>query len=646
MLHRLPLELVTEILLLTNDFHLILEAEFDSLGLLTSEDIYIAMAERRESDFPATQKMFDASEMDLDGNLSLTRFEDTAGGLDLDDVQGMKILENMQKLEKKKEKKSETEAMKITKKLTTTSGNHVWMPMNMMSAKRQTSLKRMLKAQQWTDKFAAMNYFLFLKWVHLSRIEISVSSFEEAAKHGYVDIIEWMIIEDIAPWSLKRDLTRQIVENDNLELLKVVKKNGMTVDVDSEGLEIAASKGNLHMVKWLCTMAPLDCRKAMIAAAVNGHLDIVKWFFEENPVMRSNQAVNMAARAGQLEIVKWLLENHNDGCSSDAMDGAATMGHFDVVIWLHGNNRDCTNEAMDGAATNGFLNIVQWLCMNRKEGCSQQAMDGAARNGFLDIVKWLHENRTEGCTVAAMDGAAEYGYLEVVKWLHKNRTEGCTKLAMTEAARNGCDHKAMDLAAEEGEYDIVEFLHDFRQEGCTTNAMDMAAWSGHLEILRFLYYCRLERFNRSYEECRFVRPGCTTQAMDRAAENGHLHIVKFLDRHRQEGCTVSAMDEAAANGHLLVVRWLHVYRLEGCSSRAVDRAVENGHRQVVKFLLLFRTEGFSEEALRYVREVENDSRMRIMLLSIGKVSAGIGAPQFGWSSLKDAEWNGRRSEDT
>ena len=53
--------------------------------------------------------------------------------------------------------------------------------------------------------------------------------------------------------------------------------------------------------------------------------------------------------------------------------------------------------------------------------------------------------------------------------------------------------------------------------------MNKAAENGHLDIVKFLHYNRIE--------------GCTTDAMDHAAEYGHLDIVKFLQNNRKDDYT-------------------------------------------------------------------------------------------------------------
>lgn len=55
------------------------------------------------------------------------------------------------------------------------------------------------------------------------------------------------------------------------------------------------------------------------------------------------------------------------------MDGAALDGHLDVVRWLHPNRTEgCTANAMNWAAANGHSDVVKWLRENRAELCTMR----------------------------------------------------------------------------------------------------------------------------------------------------------------------------------------------------------------------------------------------------------------------------------
>ncbi|KAH6592744.1 hypothetical protein BASA61_004454 [Batrachochytrium salamandrivorans] len=373
-----------------------------------------------------------------------------------------------------------------------------------------------------------------------------------------------------------------VASNNDLNMVKWLVEHGST-GCSTEAIDKASEHGHLEMVTYLhnCYTGSLSHDTPSFATTVSGDSSIVLG----RPVGGCTQwAMIAAAKNGHLDIVKFLHANRTEGCTSKAMDCAARHGHLEVVQFLHTHRSEgCTSVAMDSAAAYGHFDIIQWLHLNRTEGCTWAAMDSAAASGYLEIVQFLHSSRTEGCTVAAMDTAAREGHLHVVQWLHANRPEGCTVNAMNRAASNGHLH-------------IVKYLHTERQEGCTVLAMDTAAARGHLEVVEWLHFNRKE--------------GCTSNAMDAAATNGHLNIVQFLHTHRTEGCTVKAMDAAAREGHLSIIQWLHANRHEGCTEWAATYAALNGSLAITAWLLENRQEGYSLHAL----STQNDAVAEYLVL--------------------------------
>ena len=94
-------------------------------------------------------------------------------------------------------------------------------------------------------------------------------------------------------------------------------------------------------------------------AAYYGYLSLIK---ENTSLTFTKEAMNFAAMNGHLDVVKWLHENRKEGCTINAMDWGAKFGHLDIVIWLHDNRTEgCTTNAMDWAGGYGHLEVVKWL---------------------------------------------------------------------------------------------------------------------------------------------------------------------------------------------------------------------------------------------------------------------------------------------
>ncbi|RLN43696.1 hypothetical protein BBJ28_00013361 [Nothophytophthora sp. Chile5] len=293
--------------------------------------------------------------------------------------------------------------------------------------------------------------------------------------------------------------------------------------ITSEGVHNAAVEGHLELAQLLHSHSYGGCTAdTMYQAAEAGHLPVVQWihaqfgvepgaklfsevptFFDRSVPSAGGSAMNAAAINGHLEVVKFLhsLDEPENPRGRKRVRDENGKQRTTAQPERDGRKPWATNAAMDEAAAGGHLEVVQWLHANRTEGCTTVAMDGAAFNGHLRVVQWLHANRSEGCTTLAMNGAAACGHLEVVQWLHANRSEGCTT-------------KAMDKAASHSHLDVVQWLHVNRSEGCTVKAMTKAAAHGHLKVAQWLHANRSE--------------GCTDEALFGAVEDDHLRVTQWL----------------------------------------------------------------------------------------------------------------------
>ncbi|EGG19308.1 hypothetical protein DFA_02095 [Cavenderia fasciculata] len=180
----------------------------------------------------------------------------------------------------------------------------------------------------------------------------------------------------------------------------------------------ASKNGNLAMLQWIKLNTALEFyRDCVRTAAMHGHLDVVKWLFNE------------------LDRVKGKEDNWN------TMDWAAKGGSVAVMEWLQSTrSEECaTTFAMDWAAMNGHVNALQWLQTNTTAGCTR-AMDLASREGHLQVCQWLQTNKSQDqhiCTKAAMDWASMRGHLHILEWLHKNRSEGVSSSSKTKVNKKG-----------------------------------------------------------------------------------------------------------------------------------------------------------------------------------------------------------------
>ncbi len=135
-----------------------------------------------------------------------------------------------------------------------------------------------------------------------------------------------------------------------------------------------------------------DLNKICKYAAENGHLDILKWAYENtrgyvSPITFENVAIN-----GHLHILKWFDEigfvwSHN------IFEGAAEAGHLEMLKWAKEKGYIWDENICVAAAINGHLDILKWA---RENGCDWDEMvtHHARIRGHIEVLNWAIEN---GC---------------------------------------------------------------------------------------------------------------------------------------------------------------------------------------------------------------------------------------------------------
>ncbi|GAB9473901.1 hypothetical protein Gpo141_00011045 [Globisporangium polare] len=178
----------------------------------------------------------------------------------------------------------------------------------------------------------------------------------------------------------------------------------------------AAAHGNLDIIEWLVENSDRVPHSIELDFAVEcGDLEVVRWLHENTTAGCSESAMDTAAEKDQLEILEWLHANRTEGCSEDALCCAAKEDNLEIVQWLHENRTERgTTEAMDYAPS---FEMTEWLHWNRSEGCTRLAMDNAAERGDVETLLFLNAYRSEGCTIQAAVNAHFGGHMALFEWL-------------------------------------------------------------------------------------------------------------------------------------------------------------------------------------------------------------------------------------
>jgi len=156
----------------------------------------------------------------------------------------------------------------------------------------------------------------------------------------------------------------RVAKTNKLELLKWAREE-KKCRWNERTINAAAEQGNLEMVKYcVAKKCPIDAW-ACANAALNGHLECLKYLREEAKAPWNSVTASWAAGKGQLHILEYLVERKYDEYNERACWWAAEDGHLDCLKYLHETAKAPWDEyALEGAHKNNHPECVQYLLDN------------------------------------------------------------------------------------------------------------------------------------------------------------------------------------------------------------------------------------------------------------------------------------------
>jgi ankyrin repeat protein len=310
--------------------------------------------------------------------------------------------------------------------------------------------------------------------------------FETAVKFHREDVCDWLLTH----YKCEEICASSAIEYHNINVFMFLILNGIGSNDIGGCLIEASSNGHLEVVKYLYEECHANVEAKnnkgytpIIYASQNGHLDIVKYLYEEcnaNVEAKDNYGntpIMFASKNGHLEVVKYLYEEYH--ANVEAMND---YGKTPIMF----------------ASENGQLDVVKYLyeeCHANVEAENNYGVTPiiyASENGHLEVVKYLYEECHANVEAKNKDGdtpityASINGHLEVVKYLY----EECN--ANVEAKDDYGDTPII-YASEYGHLEVVKYLH----EECHANVeaknkneetpIIIASEKGHLEVVKYLH---------------------------------------------------------------------------------------------------------------------------------------------------------------
>eukprot|EP01133_Synstelium_polycarpum_P018236 gene18236-21818_t len=255
-----------------------------------------------------------------------------------------------------------------------------------------------------------------------------------AASGGHMDIIEWL--HENSPQVITNEVMDKAARYGRLEIVQYLNDNGY--ECSDNALQGSLLAGHLQVTKYLLENRSERGDEEMVYRVVESNppnlLEIITYLATYPEITLNSDTFDVAASKGNLDVVKFLHQNCTSGCSEEAMTYALIYNHVPVYTFLHENRTEgCAANTMAQLAGNGS-SLESIVFLHEKYGIDlSPALQTLCTQSNLLMIKALdklYPNQSYAsatCSTALLDNALSFGMIEAVQWLATNRTEGSTK---------------------------------------------------------------------------------------------------------------------------------------------------------------------------------------------------------------------------
>lgn len=250
-------------------------------------------------------------------------------------------------------------------------------------------------------------YLSLLKYIyHTDLIIIEYTKYNLLMKsihYNHIDIINFLLSNMIYAKHNLLDALYNSIEKNNYDVTHLLIENGADAS-NSRVLEKSAKYGNMDIIYYLTNKVKYDINtitSAYQTAAVNGHLDAVKYFISLGADIHTNDhhALKWSAFGDHVNVFDYLL-------SLEPKD------HYDI------------NHIFNYSAWHGALNTVKYLLSHydiRASSINRAVIEAAVRRNGNVLHFLLSQYTIDTKTLnKALNKAARYGDLVMVKYLVQN----------------------------------------------------------------------------------------------------------------------------------------------------------------------------------------------------------------------------------
>lgn len=263
--------------------------------------------------------------------------------------------------------------------------------------------------------------------------------FTTVCAHGHLNIVQWLRPR-VSPEIQIRGFEFACYRNRKRLAEHLRQVTPITQNEWVDAFEMTCKYGHLDMVKWIYEWQPLYIRShikcGMIMAVKSNCVDLLTWLNTVRPKIKNLdifKMYNAACALGHTPIVEFFLKHFFDVLPSEGERGfelACMYGHLDLAKQLLREEDYVTDKEVvsifKATCARGQLNVAKWLfhtfeCRVYNKQALEFAFKHACEGGHLKTAQWLTRTWPDINMMlqknAAVTAATNNGHLHVLKWL-------------------------------------------------------------------------------------------------------------------------------------------------------------------------------------------------------------------------------------